>query len=216
NIDENLEIDKPTFQRFIKRNYIGEKKDQMLEKTKNIDFSKANPRNNTFMNELAFAGESISEGFLECFNIERKKAVENYKKEQILEITKNIDFSKANPRNNTIMNELAFAGESISEGFLECFNIERKKAVENYKNQLHVIESKEDQNQSKYYIGAFKDGKLNRLTQFQKTKDKLVKTVEEKNKKILKQEQSYKNQEIENQREKERSQSLQRERKEEL
>lgn len=162
NIDENLEIDKPTFQRFIKRNYIGEKKDQMLEKTENIDFSKANPRNNTFMNELAFAGESIS------------------------------------------------------EGFLECFNIERKKAVENYKNQLHVIESKEDQNQSKYYIGAFKDGKLNRLTQFQKTKDKLVKTVEEKNKKILKQEQSYKNQEIENQREKERSQSLQRERKEEL
>lgn len=30
NIDENLEIDKPTFQCFIKRNYIGKKKDQML------------------------------------------------------------------------------------------------------------------------------------------------------------------------------------------
>src|SRR5699024_12843782 len=51
NIDENLEIDKPTFLRFIKRNYIGDKKDQMLEKTEKIDFSKANPRNNTFMNE---------------------------------------------------------------------------------------------------------------------------------------------------------------------
>src|SRR5699024_5461888 len=174
NIDENLEIDKPTFQRFIKRNYIGEKKDQMLEKTKNIDFSKANPRNNTFMNELAFAGESISEGFLECFNIERKKAVIKY------------------------------------------YNIERKKKIENYKKQLHVNKSKENQNQSKKYIEAFKDDKLNRLTQIQKTKDKLVKTVEEKNKKILKQEQSYKNQEIQNQREKERSQSLQRERKEEL
>lgn len=161
-IDENLEIDKPTFQRFIKRNYIGKKKDQLLEKTENIDFSKANPRNNTFMNELAFAGESIS------------------------------------------------------EGFLECFNIERNKAIENYKNQLHVIESKEDQNQPKYYIGAFKDGKLNRLTHFQKNKDKLVKTVEEKNRNILKQDQIYKNQEIENQREKEKTQSLQRERKEEL
>lgn len=162
NIDENLEIDKPTFQRFIKRNYIGVKKDQMLEKTENIDFS------------------------------------------------------KANPKNNFLINEIAFMGESMYEGFLECFNIERNKAVENYLNRLHVIENKEGNDQPRYYIGAFKDGKLNRLTHFQKTKDKLIKTVEEKNRKILKQEQSYKNQEIENQREKERSQSLQRERKEEL
>src|SRR5699024_6332924 len=101
NIDENLEIDKPTFERFIKRKYRYDKKEQKLVKNEKISLSKANPKNNTFMNELAFAGESIS------------------------------------------------------EGFLECFNIERKKAVENYKNQLHVIESKEDQNQSKYYIGAF-------------------------------------------------------------
>jgi hypothetical protein len=160
NIDENLEIDKPTFQRFIKKSYIGNKKDEMLEKTENIDFSKANPRNNSFMNELAFAGESIT------------------------------------------------------EGFLECFNIERNKAIENYKNKLHVIENKEGNDQSKYYIGAFKNEKLNRLTPFQKTKDKLIRTVEEKNKKILQQEQAHKNQKIENQRTKEQTQTLQRERKE--
>src|SRR5699024_3640617 len=116
NIDENLEIDKPTFQRFIKRKYIGEKKDQMLVKTKNI-------------NENIKTDKTKFKSFI-------KKNYKGEKKNQKLKKTKNIDFSKASTRNNTFMNELAFAGESISEGFLECFNIERKKAVENYKNQL--------------------------------------------------------------------------------
>jgi len=160
-VDENLEIDKPTFQRFIKKNYIGDKKDEMLEKTESIDFSRANPKNNFFINEIAFMGESMY------------------------------------------------------EGFLECFNIERNKAVENYLNRLHVIENKEGNDQPRYYIGAFKDGKLNRLTPFQRTKDKLIRTVEEKNKKILQPEQTQKISEVENQRNQVQTQSLQIERKEE-
>ena len=161
NFDENLEIDKPTFQSFIKNNYLGDKKEKMLDKKNSIDFSNANPRNNNFMNELAFAGEGIA------------------------------------------------------EGFLECFNIERNRAIEKYKNQLHVIETKEGKSQSKYYIGGFKDGKLNRFTPFKKTKDNLIKTVQENNQKILQQQKTHRNKEIENQKTKEQTQSLQRERKEE-
>ena len=143
NFDENLEIDKPTFQHFIKNNYLGDKKEKMLDKT----------------------------------NL--------------------IDFSNANPRNSNLMNELAFAGEGIAEGFLECFNVERNRALEKYKNQLHVIETKEDKGQSRYYIGGFKDGKLNRFTPFKKTKDNLIKTVQEKNQKILQQQKAHMNNAVE-------------------
>lgn len=100
----------------------------------------------------------------------------------MLDKTNLIDFSNANPRNSNLMNELAFAGEGIAEGFLECFNVERNRALEKYKNQLHVIETKEDKGQSRYYIGGFKDGKLNRFTPFKKTKDNLIKQFKKRTK----------------------------------
>lgn len=85
----------------------------------------------------------------------------------------NIDFSKANPRNTLFMNELAFAGEAIVEGFLEVFTIERDKAIEKYQNQLQVIEHCSEEGELHFYIGTFQNKKLKRLTAYQDNKQEL-------------------------------------------
>lgn len=85
---------------------------------------------------------------------------------------KNISFENANPRNNHFMNELAFAGEGIVEGFLDCFNIQRDKALEKYLKQLQVIEKIEG-GEKKFYVGTFKNKELMRATPYKNSINKL-------------------------------------------
>lgn len=96
---------------------------------------------------------------------------------------KNISFENANPRNNHFMNELSFAGESITEGFLDFFTIEREKALKKYLKQLQVIE-KVEKGQSQFYAGVFKDGKLLRATKYQDSVEKLYEFINKKNNQI--------------------------------
>ena len=111
--------------------------------------------------------------------------------DEILNKVNELDFSNANPRNKTFMNELAFAGESIVEGFLDVFNIERNKAVDKYMDQLQVIERKEEDKPSQYFIGSFNKEKLFRVSPYKDNKEilenKLAEKIEQENK--LKQEQ---------------------------
>lgn len=122
-----------------------------------------------------------------------KKSFSNYiqknkltiKEKGLTEKVKAMDFTNANPRNTHFMNELTFAGGAITEGFLDCFSIERNKALEKYKAQLQVIEWKEKGKHSEYFIGTFDKDKLLRLSPYQERKDKLAEIVEEKEKKRL-------------------------------
>ena len=111
--------------------------------------------------------------------------------EEVLNKVNELDFTNANPRNKTFMNELAFAGESIVEGFLDVFNIERNKAVDKYMDQLQVIERKEENKPSQYFIGSFNKDKLFRVSPFMDNKEilenKLAEKREQENK--IKQEQ---------------------------
>lgn len=95
------------------------------------------------------------------------------------ESIRDIDFSNANPRNNKFMNELAFAGESITEGFLDVFNIEVDKSVDRYKDQLQIIEERDlDKGKSSFFIGSFQDEKLKRFTPKKETKQELEPYIE--------------------------------------
>lgn len=67
------------------------------------------------------------------------------------------------------MNELAFAGQSITEGFLDVFNIEVNKATEKYKAQNLIIEQKDENGKTKAFIGQFKDNRLKRVSQYFKS-----------------------------------------------
>ena len=87
-------------------------------------------------------------------------------KDEVIEKLQQIDFSNANPRNNSFMNELAFAGQSITEGFLDVFNIEVNKATEKYKAQNLIIEQKDENGKTKAFIGQFKDNRLKRVSQY--------------------------------------------------
>ncbi|MDN6160491.1 MAG: hypothetical protein L0I85_04870, partial [Staphylococcus equorum] len=69
------------------------------------------------------------------------------------------------------------AGEAITEGFLECFQIEKDTAIEKYEKQLQMIEKKED-GKSQYYIGTFKEDKLLRATPYQENKEDLLELLE--------------------------------------
>ncbi len=109
--------------------------------------------------------------------IQRKNLHNNDSK--VLEQIKDIDFSKANPRNNSFMNELAFAGQSIAEGFLDVFNIEQNKAIDKYKDQLQVIEQKADNSDSRYFIGTFNGDNLKRLTKYKDRKEELQTQLDE-------------------------------------
>lgn len=107
----------------------------------------------------------------------QKKDLHNGNK-KTLEKVKDIDFTKANPRNNSFMNELAFAGQSIAEGFLDVFNIEQNKAIERYKDQLQVIEQRNDKGDSRYFIGTFNNNRLKRLTKYSDNKEDLQERLE--------------------------------------
>ena len=95
------------------------------------------------------------------------------RKEEAIETIKTIDFSRANPRNNSFINELAFAGQGITEGFLECFSIERDTAVEKYEDQLQVIEKKEEGEQPVFYVGTFLRDKLVRVSDYEPSRGEL-------------------------------------------
>lgn len=95
-------------------------------------------------------------------------------KDAVLNQINQIDFSNANPRDQTFMNELSFAGESIAEGFLEVFNVQQDKAIERYKKQLQVIEREDENGDKKYFIGTFQSDKLKRLTPYKDDKEELA------------------------------------------
>lgn len=114
-------------------------------------------------------------------------------KDEVLNHINQIDFSNANPRNHTFMNELSFAGESIAEGFLEVFNIQQNKAIRRYKKQLQVIERENDSGERSYFIGTFQHDKLKRLTPYRSNKEELtqqLKKQQEQQQKEQKQEQT--------------------------
>lgn len=124
--------------------------------------------------------EAIQEHFEENFQLSKdvfqsflkdksSPAEMNHSTEQINKIS----FENANPRNNFFMNELLFAGEAITEGFLECFMIEKNTAIEKYQSQLQMIEKIED-GKSQYYVGTFKENKLLRATPYQDSKEALI------------------------------------------
>lgn len=103
----------------------------------------------------------------------------------LLEKVKTMDFKNANPQNTHFMNELTFAGGAITEGFLDCFNIERNKSLEKYKAQLQVIERKENGKNPEYFIGTFEKDTLLRLSPYQERKDQFIELVNEKEKQRL-------------------------------
>lgn len=114
-------------------------------------------------------------------------------KDAVLNQINQIDFSNANPRDQTFMNELSFAGESIAEGFLEVFNVQQDKAIERYKKHLQVIEREDKNGDKKYFIGTFQSDKLKRLTPYKDDKEELVqqlKKQQEQQQKEQKQEQT--------------------------
>lgn len=131
--------------------------------------------------------EAIAEHFDHHFTLD-KKTFNQYirqnklvdKRNEGIEKVASIDFSKANPRNNSFMNELSFAGGAIVEGFLDCFHIERDKALENYKQQLQVIERKKEATKTQYFIGTFDNNKLLRLSPYQGSEAPLAEIVKEK------------------------------------
>ena len=98
-----------------------------------------------------------------------KERIDLTNKDEAIEKLQQIDFSNANPRNNSFMNELAFAGQSITEGFLDVFNIEVNKATEKYKAQNIIIEQKDENGKTKAFIGQFKDNRLKRVSQYFKS-----------------------------------------------
>lgn len=98
-------------------------------------------------------------------------------KDEAIETIKTIDFSRANPRNNSFINELAFAGQGITEGFLECFSIERDTALEKYEDQLQVIEKKEEGEKPVFYIGTFLKDKLVRVSDYESSRVELDQKV---------------------------------------
>lgn len=98
-----------------------------------------------------------------------KERIDLTNKDEVIEKLQQIDFSNANPRNNSFMNELAFAGQSITEGFLDVFNIEVNKATEKYKAQNLIIEQKDENGKTKAFIGQFKDNRLKRVSQYFKS-----------------------------------------------
>lgn len=124
--------------------------------------------------------EAIQEHFEENFQLS-KDIFQSFLKNKSLSADINqsteqinkISFENANPRNNFFMNELFFAGEAITEGFLECFMIEKNTAIEKYQNQLQMIEKIED-GKSQYYVGTFKENKLLRATSYQDSKEALI------------------------------------------
>ena len=132
-------------------------------------------------------------------------------KEEAIEIIKTIDFSKANPRNNSFLNELAFAGQGITEGFLECFSIERDTALEKYEDQLQVIEKKEEGEKPVFYVGTFLRDKLVRVSDYEQSRGELDQKLKQHQKDQLAKEQ----QQLEKERTQQQTRTLTRRREDE-
>lgn len=123
--------------------------------------------------------KAIGDFFSNNISISRDRFLDHMSKkgtEKVSEMAdkiEKIDFSKAHPRNNTFMNELAFAGASMAEGFLEVFNIEKNTAIQKYQDQVQVIETQKDNELPQYYVGTFQKGKLRVLSPSTENKEKL-------------------------------------------
>ena len=143
--------------------------------------------------------EAIGEHFSNHFMLNKDQFVSYIKETKLnqgnsedIEKINRLDFSKANPRNKIFMNELAFAGGAITEGFLECFSIERNKALENYTDQLQVIEKTEDGEKPKFYIGTFVKNKLTRVTPYSDNKEELNERLKQQQDQLAKKQQENK------------------------
>jgi len=129
--------------------------------------------------------QAINEKFKQ-YTLAKEQFKEHVKKENLhnersdlLERLDNIDFSQANPRNNSFMNEMMFLGESFAEGFVSVWGIERDNALGKYKDQLQVIEQRNDEKtKSRFFIGTFDNDKLNKISPFQQRKDKLERILD--------------------------------------
>lgn len=135
--------------------------------------------------------EAIREHFEQEVTVPKKSFVKHIKenitlpdKDKVIEKVNNIDFSKSNPRNNTFMNEIAFAGESLTEGFLDAFNIEVNQAVERYENQTHIIEQRLDDKSQRAFIGQFNNNKLIKKSKFFDSVQELKDKVHEKSQQV--------------------------------
>src|SRR5699024_1271496 len=131
--------------------------------------------------------EAIKEHFQEQTTVTKPEFINHLErsdrsKDQIQvmkENVKDIDFSNANPRNNNFMNELAFAGESIAEGFLDVFNIKVDKSIDRYKEQLQIIEERDlDKDESRFFIGGFQNGKLKQYSVKKENREELEPHIE--------------------------------------
>jgi len=129
--------------------------------------------------------QAIKEKF-EQYTLDKERFKDYVKKENLhnersdlLERLDNIDFSQANPRNNSFMNEISFLGESFAEGFVSVWGVERDNALGKYKDQLQVIEQRNDEKtKSRFFIGTFDNDKLNKISPFQQRKDKLERILD--------------------------------------
>lgn len=127
---------------------------------------------------------AIREHFTENTVVSKPKFLQKVKdidlpnKEAVIEKINQIDFSNANPRNNTFMNELAFAGQSVMEGFLETFHFEVDYAVDRYNEQYHIIEQKNVNNESRFFLGKYEKGKLKRYGNYEKQPEPISKLME--------------------------------------
>jgi len=129
--------------------------------------------------------QAIKEKF-EQYTLDKERFKDYVKKENLhnerndlLERLDNIDFSQANPRNSSFMNEISFLGESFAEGFVSVWGVERDNALGKYKDQLQVIEQRNDEKtKSRFFIGTFDNDKLNKISPFQQRKDKLERILD--------------------------------------
>ena len=167
----------------------------MLERYKNgVNVSHKKGESKEKRNEKRH--EAIEEHFSNHFTLNKNRFFsyikENQEDNKNIEKVNKLDFSKANSRNKTFMNELAFAGGAITEGFLECFSIERNKALENYTDQLQVIEKTEDGEKPKFYIGGFVKNKLTRVTPYSDNKEELDERLKQQQERSAKKQQENK------------------------
>lgn len=94
---------------------------------------------------------AIKDQFVKTYSLPKEKAKE-FVNDEKLQAIKDIDFSKANPRNNGFMNEISFIGQGVAEGFLEVFNIEVDKAVDKYMKKIILLNNKKKTEQRKLLL----------------------------------------------------------------
>jgi len=78
--EEKVIVPKDQFIQHVKDNINIDNKEEKIDNIQQMDFSYSNPRNNQFINELAFHAEVFKESLLELFGEEVNEAVKEYKK----------------------------------------------------------------------------------------------------------------------------------------